>query len=207
MTAGSIIFLFPGEWHSYYPDTETGWKEYWVGFSGPAVKMIIDSGFFSKTDPIFLYGFSSTLIEKYNEINQAIQKEKSGFQQYISGIVMNMLGFVYYKHKNAEFKDNPITDKINQARNIMKERLSENVSPVDIALELGLGYTWFRRTFKEYVGSSPGQYQLQLKHLRAKELLNNEHIAISDVCYQLGFENISQFSSFFKKHEGISASE
>ena len=168
---------------------------------------ILNSGYFTRHDPLFQYGFSTTLIDRYNEITRAVEKEKSGFQQYISGIVMNMLGFVYYKHKNAEYNNNPITAKINLARNIMKERIAENVSPVDIANELGLGYTWFRRTFKEYVGSSPGQYQLQLKHLRAKELLNDEHISISDVCFQLGFENISQFSTFFRKHEGISASE
>ena len=29
-----MILLFPGEWHSYYPDSETGWDEYWVGFRG-----------------------------------------------------------------------------------------------------------------------------------------------------------------------------
>jgi len=30
INAGTMILLFPGEWHSYYPDSETGWDEYWV---------------------------------------------------------------------------------------------------------------------------------------------------------------------------------
>ena len=28
VSAGSMILLFPGEWHDYYPDPSTGWDEY-----------------------------------------------------------------------------------------------------------------------------------------------------------------------------------
>ena len=30
--AGTMLLLFPGEWHKYYPDARTGWDEHWVGF-------------------------------------------------------------------------------------------------------------------------------------------------------------------------------
>ena len=29
------ILLRPGQWHRYRPNPETGWREYWIGFSGP----------------------------------------------------------------------------------------------------------------------------------------------------------------------------
>ena len=34
VSAGTIIMLFPGERHTYRPDANTGWTEYWVGFKG-----------------------------------------------------------------------------------------------------------------------------------------------------------------------------
>ena len=32
--AGTVVMLFPDEWHTYAPDPETGWEEWWVGFRG-----------------------------------------------------------------------------------------------------------------------------------------------------------------------------
>src|ERR1700761_3018864 len=32
--AGTVILLFPGEWHRFRPSRATGWDEYWVGFKG-----------------------------------------------------------------------------------------------------------------------------------------------------------------------------
>ncbi|MDO5570971.1 MAG: AraC family transcriptional regulator [Bacteroidales bacterium] len=204
--AGTLLVLFPGEWHSYNPDPEVGWKEYWIGFKGDQMDKIVNSGYFSKENPVLNFGIHDSLIDSYMEVIRLAEKEKAGYKNLISGIILHMLGLIYYKNKNAEFADNPLVEKINKARSIMREHLSENLSPEDIANQIGIGYTWFRRCFKEYVGMSPGQYQLQLKHSRAKELLITPHLTVSDIAFQLGFESISQFSTFFKKQEGMSAS-
>ncbi|MEE8440151.1 MAG: AraC family ligand binding domain-containing protein, partial [Spirochaetia bacterium] len=34
VVAGDIFMLFPGVRHAYSSNVETGWQEYWVGFSG-----------------------------------------------------------------------------------------------------------------------------------------------------------------------------
>ena len=84
---------------------------------------------------------------------------------------------------------------------------SNPLPPEEIASRLGLGYSWFRRMFKEYTGVSPAQYQLQQKLLKAKELLTSSSMNISEIAYSLKFENAGQFSTFFKKKEGVTPSE
>ena len=205
--AGTMILLFPGEWHSYYPDPEEGWDEYWVGFRGPHIDKRVEKRFFTKEEPLHQIGISATIVGLYEDILKFSAQEKSGYQQIISSIVLHILGSVYYKEKNNSFTNTYVVDKINEARILMKENIEQPYSPEEIAEKLGLGYSWFRRMFKEYTGISPAQYQLQQKLLKSKELLTSTNKNISEIAYALNFENAGQFSTFFRKKEGVTPSE
>ncbi len=57
--------------------------------------------------------------------------------------------------------------------------------------------------FKNRLGSTPGQYQKQLRMKKALELLRCG-VTISQVCFELGFQNLSHFSRTFKQKYGYS---
>ena len=80
------------------------------------------------------------------------------------------------------------------------------LTPEERSFPPGARLLWFRRMFKEYTGVSPAQYQLQQKLLKAKELLTSSSMNISEIAYSLKFENAGQFSTFFKKKEGVTPS-
>ena len=205
--AGTVISLFPGEWHSYHPDDETGWDEYWVGFRGVHIDRRVEKRFFTREEPLQHIGLSATIVGLYEDILKFASQEKTGYQEMISSIVLHILGTVYYKRRNNSFTNTYVVDKINEARILMKEQVENPLTPEEIASRLGLGYSWFRRMFKEYTGVSPAQYQLQQKLLKAKELLTSSSMNISEIAYSLKFENAGQFSTFFKKKEGVTPSE
>ena len=207
ISGGTMILLFPGEWHSYCPDKEVGWDEYWVGFRGMHIDRRVEKGFFNKEEPLHQIGLSATIVNLYEDIIKFVSEEKTGYQEMVSSIVLHILGAVYYKSKNNSFTNTYVLDKINEARIIMKETIENPVPPEELASQLGLGYSWFRRMFKEYTGVSPTQYQLQLKLSKAKELLINSELNISEIAYTLKFENGGQFSTFFKKREGVTPSQ
>jgi AraC-like DNA-binding protein len=203
---GMAMLLFPGEWHSYYPDFDTGWDEYWVGFRGPYIDRWIENHFFTRYCPLLRVGHSASILRLYEGILDMARKEKTGCQQMISGMVLHMLGAVYCKWKNSLFRDSCIENKILEARQIIADSLEGTFSQEDVAAKLGMGYSWFRRMFKEYTGVPPAQYRLQQKLLRAKELLTGTSMNISEVAYKLHFENVSQFSTFFRKKTGLTPS-
>lgn len=207
VAAGTMFLLFPGEWHSYYPDPETGWDEYWVGFRGLPIDSRVNSRFFSKEEPLYDLGINATIVALFEDILRTASQEKAGYQPMISGIVLHLLGRVYYEKKNKSFTNTYIVDKINQARLLMKEQVEDPLSPEEIAGRLGLGYSWFRRMFKSYTGVSPAQYQSQQRLWKAKELLTSTSLPITEIAYRLKFDNIGQFSTFFRKKEGITPSQ
>lgn len=207
--AGTMILLFPGEWHTYSPD-EKGWYEHWVGFKGNLIEGWITNKFFSREKPVYQIGVNATIIGLYEEIVTHAIKERAGYQQLISSIVFYLMGEIYYKEKNRSLGGSSQADaieKINEARAIMKKNIDRPIALESIAQELNVSYSWFRSTFKAYTGVSPAQYQLHLRYLRAKELLSTTSLNISEIAYTLDFENLSQFSTFFTKKEGLSPSQ
>ncbi|MCD8273782.1 MAG: AraC family ligand binding domain-containing protein, partial [Alistipes sp.] len=53
---GNMFLLFPGEWHNYMPDRETGWDEFWIGFQGSHIDYWTASSFFTREKPIYNVG-------------------------------------------------------------------------------------------------------------------------------------------------------
>ena len=207
ISSGSIILLFPDEWHTYYPDVSSGWFEYWVGFKGPHIDKRVENDFFSPQNPVFKIGISKTIISYYEDIMNIAVQEKPAYQQLISSMVLYILGSVYYKSANVDLKNSFAADKISEAKMIMKHEIDNPRSPTEIATCIGVSYSWFRQAFKKYTDLSPGQYQLHLKFLRAKELLERTNLTVSEISYRLGFESVAQFCAFFRKRGNTSPAQ
>lgn len=114
--AGSMLLLFPHEWHAYSPDPEVGWDEWWVGFYGPNIERLVENGLLSRRQPLFRVGRSSGIERCYREIIETVEEERMGFQPLISGIVLHILGWVLFRHANLLRTDDPLVGKINRAR-------------------------------------------------------------------------------------------
>ena len=199
ITEGKMFFLFPGVWHTYKPFQNSGWKEYWIGFKGDMIDRIVSEGFFLNQAPVFSIGLNERIVDLYIKAIDIANEERSGFQQALSGIVMHMLGLMYYRHKTRDFVDENVINKINKAKVIMRESVYESMTAKDVAERLNIGYSGFRKAFKEYTGTSPAQYMQELKLNEAKLLLTTTNRPIKDISYSLKYENPEYFSIFFKK--------
>ena len=201
--AGMMFMLFPGEWHTFAPDPETGWDDHWIGFNGNFMDDKIRTGFFTFKNCVFRVGVDERIINTYHEILDIAYEEKKGYQQLISSLAISIIGRIHYEDINHTYGDTYMTRIINQAKAVMKEDMASNRPLEEIANSLGISYSMFRREFRKRCGISPGQYRLELKLVKAKELLNNTNMSIAEISAKLHFECIGQFSTFFKKKTGV----
>lgn len=200
--AGMMFMLFPGEWHSFAPDPDTGWDDHWVGFNGSFMDDKIRNGFFTFRNCVFRVGVNESMVDTFHEILDIAADEKKGYQQLIASLAISLIGRLHYEDTNHTNGDTYIMRVINQAKTVMREDM-DNQPLEDIAESLGISYSLFRREFRRKCGISPGQYRLELKLAKAKELLYSTNISIAEISSMLHFECIGQFSTFFKKRTGI----
>lgn len=204
---GSVIVVFPNERHRFRPDPQTGWKEYWIGFNGPIMINLFEKYFFTPTLPIFKIGYHETIISLFMQTIDAIKSEKPGYQPLVSGAVMYILGQLHFSTKQRSVIKEKDERLVDSARMIITTNLQTPLSPSDIALQLDVSYSRFRKLFKTYTGMPPGQYQIQLKLEKAKEGLVNTTKSIKEIAFDLNFETTQYFSQLFKERTGFTPIE
>jgi AraC-like DNA-binding protein len=204
VSEGSVILLFPGEWHRFRPVISTGWNEYWVGFKGTIIDNIAPN-FFPKDNAVLDVGLHEIIIQLFTEIIEKTREEKTGYQPLIAGIVMHLLGEVHSFNKQQHFSGEDITASvIKKAGIIFRTNVESDLSMEQVAEQLKVSYAWFRKAFKTYTGIAPHKYLLQLKIEKAKLLLSDQAISIKDVAFRLNFESAFYFSRLFKEKTGLS---
>lgn len=200
--AGYMFLLFPNEWHTYSPDPETGWNEYWIGFNGELMDSWVKEEFFDKEHPILNVGLNEDLIGLYKRAIMIAEGQEANYQQALSGIACNLLGMAIYLSRNKTFSSNDISSKINQAKILIHENIS-TAKPEDIAQTINMSYSRFRKIFKEYTGFAPSQYIQEVKITLAKEMLTNTAMSIKEIAFELGYDNSDYFFTVFRKMVGI----
>ena len=205
---GDLFLLFPGEWHSYHPLPKRGWKSFWIGFRGKNMDDRVTAGFLSPTHPIYHVGFSDAIVGLYRSAYDAAFTEAAYSQQLLAGIVNHLIGTMYMLERNIELNKNQVhVDMISRARLRIREALESPLTIQQVAEDMGVSYSNFRKLFKEYTGLSPATYQQDLRLQRAKELLSTTDLSIKEIAYRLNFESPDYFSAKFKIKTGRRPSE
>ena len=203
VTGGTMFLLFPNEWHTYYPNSHLGWKQYWIGFKGINIDSRVKNGFLSKEHPIFNVGVNEEIVHLYMQAIEVAEYEKAYFQQMLAGITNHLLGLMYSLDRNNSLdQDKGLVECINRARVLMHEHIGSEFSIQDVADELGMSYSSFRKLFKKYTGLSPASYFQDIKLQKAKDLLCKTQMSVKEISYALNFESPDYFSAQFKKKTG-----
>jgi len=104
-------------------------------------------------------------------------------------------------------RSTPITEdqtfqSVISAISYIKDNLQEKLTVEDIAQHAGFSKYYFLRLFKRVTGCTVVQYINLLRCETAKELLRDHNHTVKEIAYLCGFDNLSYFSTVFKKNTG-----
>lgn len=96
--------------------------------------------------------------------------------------------------------------QVRLARLVLERNCHEPLTIDDLSREVALSPFHLIRAFKHAYQQTPHQYLTGQRIARAKELLRNSDLSITEICAAVGFESLGSFSSLFRKAAGISPS-
>lgn len=97
---------------------------------------------------------------------------------------------------------------INRALTYLREHLTEQIEEAQLAAMVGQSQSAFSRSFKRHTGTTLVRYRNQLRvDLACQLLLTEPDSRVAEICYEVGFSNLSNFNRHFLKLKGISPSQ
>ena len=92
--------------------------------------------------------------------------------------------------------------RVFQATKNIQSNLAEKIIVGELAQSAGMSSSAFFERFKAVTGTSPLQYQKDLRLLRARGELQSTNAKISDIAFGVGYESSAQFSREFSRKFG-----
>ena len=97
--------------------------------------------------------------------------------------------------------------KIWKARRYIEENSDEKISLNQVANLLEMNATHLSEKFKQVTGITFVDYVARVRFIRARALLQDSDLRISEIAFAVGFQSLSQFNRVFKKFSGKSPTE
>jgi AraC-like DNA-binding protein len=95
-------------------------------------------------------------------------------------------------------------DRVDAAIALIESASDSALSLADLAAEAGLSPFHFLRVFRRTTGTTPHQYLVGARVRRAARLLLDTARPVTEIAYDVGFEDLSNFVRTFHRHVGCS---
>lgn len=203
VTAESVVFLLPGEWHRYRPDPKTGWREHWVELDGWVVRSLIEEGVINNRQCLFQGIEGTGIAELFQKLHALLTARRQYTVPELANTAHQLLGLCT-ELSNSGKSPSRIAGVVRRAEEHLAEHHGENVDLEALAQKLGVGYSYFRRIFREQTGLSPWQYLLRSRLARAQRIMASGEETLASIAETAGFGSAFHFSAAFKKAHGVS---
>ena len=105
-----------------------------------------------------------------------------------------------------QLADEHSIDRTNRAVDYIFAHYARELPLEEVAQYLGMKPTYFSRVFKQATGRTFIEFVNRLRISKSCELLADGDKAVTDVCFESGFNNISNFNRRFQQLKGMSPS-
>lgn len=97
-----------------------------------------------------------------------------------------------------------MTAGVNTALSYINHNLTEDFSEADLAATAGMTASAFSRSFRKHTGMGVVEYVSRLRiNLACQMLMNEAAMSVTDICFNVGFNNLSNFNRQFLRRKGM----
>lgn len=194
---GGLMLISQGAVYSV--ESESEFKHYTVNFY---LHNTEKPEIFDKNDCVALTPENPRVyVNSLKEIISAMALSYPGAEMRAVGTLYGVLSdFVHELYKSERA---PAYTRLLPAKEYIDSSFTEEIDVTGLASMSGMSVTNFRREWLKHFGKTSIQYRDSVRLSRAVEYLMSGYYTVSEVAELCGFQDVSYFVRFFKKHKGV----
>ena len=199
--AGDCFILHPNTYHHYYASAKNPWKKIWI---------LIENNYGFVDHLMADYGLEQTVVvkdfknpapfEACFELARGSDPTRK-IEPLLLSLLSDVSDFVFI-HETGSGKR--YADELNR---LFKRNLYNTLTMKDCCDYIGMGKSQLTELFKQAYNDTPMAYYMKMKLTSAKTYLEQTERSVSEISMKHSFKSVYHFSSFFKKHTGMSPTE
>jgi AraC-like DNA-binding protein len=209
INGGELITTWPGEKHG-----TGGLPEEKVKFSWLGLKLSGETSFLGEqsSEVMLLKESLVNLKRRHFKCSKSLQAEfkeighlLKGKQDYSQLMLRSRLFLLLIKIVKDSAEHGVVEKKrFDSAIQIIQEKYCQKINLDSLAEASDLSLSHFKKEFKKDMGVSPYEYIIQKRIDKAKKLLAEKKLSITEIAYQLGYATSQHFATQFKKYTHFS---
>ena len=137
-------------------------------------------------------------------LEEELRRMERGYRFMATSLFMQLVGYLARCYGRSQEPATEALLRVAEAIGYLEAHYRDNVSLDTLARIARMSKRNFQRVFREGSGRSPIETLIHLRVTRAAELLRQGHLTITEVAFEVGFEDSNYFARQFRKTMGMS---
>lgn len=209
-----VYFMIPGQVHSWHFKGEV--DGYIIHFNESLISSFLQNGLFldrfsffqgHATDsvchlPVAIHG---TVLELFERMLQELEQKKEYYMDVIRLKLMELFITInrFHQHKLAKTASPQKRLLLKNFQQLIEKHYKDIRLPKEYAELLYITPNHLNALCQDLLGKTAGDVIRDRVLLEAKRLLTNADMTVTEIAYELNFQDNSYFNRFFKKEVGI----
>lgn len=149
----------------------------------------------------------------FEDMHKEYHHAKPYFENMIKGSLLRLLATISRIHQHShniyetEYQLEKYRLTIEKVISYIDEHFHEEIRLEQLCKIAGMSRTYLCNRFKSITGKTFNEYLIELRISKGMDLLNRTELSITDVSISCGFNDLSYFSTLFKKYTGTTPSD
>ena len=203
--AGNMV-LYPPKKEQHYYFLGKDRSQYWfVHFTGRAVKSILRHYEIPLDGYVLHTGISYEYEDLFKKMRDELLDCEFCYEENLTYLLRELFIVMNRKmHQSMPTTTGFVRTEMDYARDYFREHYNEDISIEQYAAGRNMSTSWFGACFREYFGTSPMKFILNLRIYNAQILLETTDETVGEIARRVGYENPMYFSRAFRKAKGLS---